>query len=105
MAVLSALLVTLMLVSPSVFASGEDPDIDPRAIAIKEQAKQLCGSTDEYIKTLRFLQKSKDIVFNENTARKIAEKVSRGCDGASERFTQILILLKTVGLSDPKALA
>ena len=40
----------------------------------------------------------------ENTARLIAEKVSKSCDGGTERFVKVLTLLKTVGLSDTKSM-
>ena len=79
--------------------------IDPRQTAIAEQAKFLCNSTDEYIKTLKFLRSTKQLAYTEATSRMIAEKVSRGCNGASERFAQVLLLLNGVGLSDRAALA
>jgi hypothetical protein len=94
----------ILLLCTRAFASGEDLDVDPRDKVLSEQAKLLCDSTDEYINTLKFLHKTKEIVFTENTSRKIAEKVSAGCNGAAERFAQILTLLKTVGLSDRSAL-
>jgi hypothetical protein len=76
--------------------------IEPKEIA--EAKKNLCHSTTEYIKTLKFLRESKDFGYREEACRKIAEEVSRGCDGSAERFVQILTLLKTVGLSERKTL-
>lgn len=71
----------------------------------KEAAKKnLCRSTDEYVKTLQYLRKSKDFGFREEASRKIADQVSKGCDGASERFAQILVLLKNIGMSERKSL-
>lgn len=64
----------------------------------------LCRGAKEYIATLEFFRKNKEIILVESAARKIAERVSRGCDGATERFSRVLILLKSVGLSDLKAL-
>lgn len=78
--------------------------IDPRAKMITEAARHLCSSTDEYIRTLTFLRESKEVVLPETTARLVAEKVSRGCEGAAERFQHVLLLLKGVGVSDPKSL-
>ena len=65
---------------------------------------KLCDSTDAYVKTLKFIREAKDFNFNEKAARAIAAQVSKGCTGAAERFTQVLVLLKTVGLSEKKAL-
>lgn len=63
-----------------------------------------CPSTREFSRTLNFLRSSKDFVVTEKSARKIASEVSKGCAGASERFTEILSLLKKIGFSDPGAL-
>jgi hypothetical protein len=81
---------------------GEAPD--PRAKVIAAQAKELCNSTDEYIKTLTWLRTTKEFIVPEKTARLTAERVARGCDGAAERFEKVLLLMKTAGLSDPKSL-
>lgn len=81
---------------------GETPD--PREQLKAEQEKLLCHSTDEYIHTLSRLRQSKELILPERTARLVAEKVARGCDGASERFFKVLLLLKNVGVSDPRAL-
>lgn len=105
MDVLKLTLASVLLFSSAVWAGGEDYEPDYHEIAVKEQAKKLCNSTDEYIATLRFLRSNKDMNYTEKTSRLIAEKVARGCDGAAERFSQILILLKTIGLSDRSALA
>jgi hypothetical protein len=109
MDVLIARIAALLLIAaaaPAAMAAlsqdGEMPD--PRDQLAREQAKSLCRSTDEYIKTLTFLRSTKDIIVPEASARLVAEKVSRGCDGAADRFIKILRLMKTTGLSDPKAL-
>jgi len=72
--------------------------------AAEEYARTLCHSTKEYIATLKFLRETKVILVPENTARLIADKVSKACDGGADRFARVLVLLKTVGLSDTKAL-
>lgn len=79
-------------------------EIDPRLQLMEQQKRQLCGSTEEFIKALKFLHTTKDVTFAEDASRKIAEVVSSGCDGAAGRFAQVITLLKTVGLSDRKAL-
>ncbi len=73
--------------------------------AEREQAsKLLCHSTAEYIKTLKFLRSTHDFSFREKPSRMIADEVSRGCDGAAKRFSQVLLLLKSVGLSEKRSL-
>jgi hypothetical protein len=98
------LLLAVVCAGARTWASGEDLPPDPHDLAVEAQTRSLCSSTDEYIKTLKFLRSNKELEFPESTSRMIAEKVSRGCDGASERFSQVLMLLKTVGLSDRKSL-
>src|SRR5437879_365654 len=99
-----ALLILLTGVSAFAWASGEDLEPDPHDVNVAAQAKFLCTSTEEYVKTLKFFRTSKEFQFPENTSRLISEKVARGCNGASERFTQVLLLLKAVGLSERKSL-
>jgi len=95
----------LAMIGSVAFASGEDLEVDEHEVAVKEQAKSLCYSTNEYIHVLKFLRETKDLAFPERTSRLIAEKVSRGCDGSASRFEKVLMLLRKVGLSDAKALA
>ncbi|MBX3021137.1 MAG: hypothetical protein KF799_05615 [Bdellovibrionales bacterium] len=90
--------------APAWAASQDGVPYDPREKLIAEQAKSLCNSTDEYIKTLQFLRTTKEILIPEASARKVADKVARGCNGAAERFEKILLLMKSSGLSDPKSL-
>lgn len=63
----------------------------------------LCNSSEEYIKTIQFLRTTKAILVTEATARKIADRVSKSCDGGADRFASVLVLLKGVGLSDKGA--
>lgn len=78
-----------------------------KADAVKKSSdnyeRTLCHSTKEYVETLKFLRATRVIIVTENTARMIADRVSRACDGATERFSKILALLKGVGLSDRKS--
>lgn len=82
----------------------EKEKIDLAKRAKEEFERTLCSSTQEYINTLKFLRSTQVILVTENTARLIADKVSKSCDGGSERFAKVLTLLKTVGLSDTKSL-
>jgi len=98
------LIPALTLGALTTHASIYNTNIDARENAIKEATRKLCRASDEYIKTLKFLRKTKEFTFREELSRKIAEQVSKGCDGASERFAQVLLLLKTVGFSEKKSL-
>lgn len=93
----------LLVAEPTAAGPYDLPTAADKLLA--DANKQLCNSTQEYIKALKFLRETKEFSFREDGSRKIAEQVSRGCDGASERFSQILILLKSVGLSEIKALS
>lgn len=81
-----------------------DQAVDNFATQRKIAKAKLCNSTEAYTKTLKFLRETKDFHFNEEANRKIAEQVSKGCTGSAERFSQVLVLLKTVGLSEKKSL-
>jgi len=73
--------------------------------ALQAATDKLCHSTKEYIKALQFLRNTKELTFREPVARKIAHDVSKGCDGAAERFSMVILLLKNIGLSDRRSLA
>jgi hypothetical protein len=72
--------------------------------AAEEFDSKLCSSTNEYIATLKFLRTTQVILVTENAARMIADRVSKACDGAADRFAKILKMFKSVGLSDRKAM-
>lgn len=78
---------------------------DPNVKRVEKAKTQLCHSTDEFVKMLKILRETKEFGYREDASRLIADQVSIGCDGSAERFKQILILLKSVGLSDRKSLA
>lgn len=91
------------------FVSVANADVYDQAVdnfaAERKQAKaRLCDSTEAYTKTLKFLRETKDFHFNEEANRRISEQVSKGCTGSAERFSRVLVLLKTVGLSEKKSL-
>lgn len=86
-------------------AKAEEKDKkDALKKAQEEYERTLCHSTQEYINALKFLRSTNVILVTESTARLIADKVSKSCDGGAERFAKVLTLLKTVGLSDLKSL-
>lgn len=97
-------LLAVALAAPLISKAGVYDVPDPREKLIKEASAKLCHSTREYEESLKFLRKTKDFTFKENVSRLIAEQVSRGCDGAAERFSKVISLLKTVGFSEKKSL-
>lgn len=82
--------------------TAEEKELLDPAPQIKPE-DYLCNSSEEYIKTLQFLRTTKAILVTESTARKIADRVSKSCDGGADRFASVLVLLKGVGLSDKGA--
>ncbi len=84
--------------------SQEDHKPTARDLALQAQEDVLCWSTVEFKRALNFMRQNKFIVMNEVGSRQLAERVARGCNGASERFEKMLAMLKTIGLSDKKAL-
>lgn len=98
-----ALAVILLSASMSS-ADVYDQAIDQFAVQRRVANSKLCESTAAFTKTLKFLRETKDFHFNEEANRRIAEQVSKGCTGSAERFSQVLVLLKTVGLSEKKSL-
>ena len=81
----------------------EEEAIVPDPAAAGNPDEQLCYSTKEYVDTLAFLRKTDLILLTETTSRRIADRVSRGCDGGAMRFIKVLGLLKSMGLSDRRA--
>jgi hypothetical protein len=101
----SAVLCGCLLLASSAWAGSEDSVvINEKGLLIEEQDHALCSSTKEYIETLKFLRTDHHLLLTENAARKVAEKVARGCDGAARRFAKVLLLLNGVGLTDRGAL-
>ena len=83
------------------------PIVKPEATTPKivlEGNLKLCHATDEFIKILKFLRSTSEFSFHEDVSRSIAEQVSSGCDGAADRFAKVLVLLKTIGLSEKRSL-
>lgn len=94
-----------IVLSLGAWAANYDDDMpEVRRKALAEQKKKSCDSTGEYIKALAFMRDNKDFVVTENAARQIADKISKGCTGAADRFAKILTMLKRIGISDRKAL-
>ncbi len=98
------LALVILAIASVARADVYDQSVDQFAVERKVAKSKLCESTDAYTKTLKFLRDTKDFHFNEEANRRISEQVSKGCTGSAERFSQVLVLLKTVGLSEKKSL-
>lgn len=72
---------------------------------LKEKTeKGLCFSTEQYIQTLKFMRTLDFVKVPEKASRHVADIVSKGCDGAFERFSQTFRLLKKMGVTYQKVL-
>jgi hypothetical protein len=94
----SLLIAALLIGVAPAFAKVYDAASDPFKREREQAEKRLCNSTAEYAKILRYIRDTEKGM-KEDVARDIAKKVAKGCDGAASRFTKVLILLRTVGLS------
>ncbi len=63
-----------------------------------------CDSTPELIRTYEFLKQQKEVPTTEEQNLRVAEIVSEGCNGAGERFIEVILLLKKAGLSSAGSL-
>lgn len=84
-------------------AGKTNPAVNSQTQIVTNPDEFLCSSSEEYIRILKFLRQTQAILVTEDTARKIADVVSRSCDGGADRFAKVLVLLKSVGLSDKAA--
>jgi hypothetical protein len=73
-----------------------------RMKAIEEMKS--CESTKEYVTTVQFLRDKKDYGLKNSDILKIADQISLGCSGASERFIKVTTLLTKVGIDTKSSL-
>lgn len=76
--------------------STKKPELDKKADA--------CLATREYVTTIEYLREQKYFSLNEEQMRTLANRVSAGCTGASNRFIKITNLLVKSGLPSQKAI-
>jgi hypothetical protein len=69
-----------------------------------EDAAKACASAREFVTSLEFLRTHEDLKLPEPEARKVAEKVALGCEGAAGRFIRIATLLVRAGLTGKESL-
>ena len=91
--------VLILSFSSVVVASGA-----PQPLAEVEPEVRLCHSTQEYIAALEFLRKKGTAGLRDEVARGLADHVSRGCDGAAERFRETYLLLSKIGVAHVRSL-
>lgn len=96
--------VALSMASMAAYGYSQDEISPQRLLAIEEQARSLCTPMTEYKRVLQFMRETKILVINEAASRQMADLVSRGCTGAAARFEKVLVLMKTIGMSDKKSL-
>lgn len=63
-----------------------------------------CESTREYVTTVQYLRDEKDFGLKNSDILKIADEISQGCSGASQRFIKISKLLTKVGIDTKSSL-
>ncbi|MBT3235317.1 MAG: hypothetical protein HN353_05145 [Bdellovibrionales bacterium] len=80
-------ILTILATNLTLWASTSHP---PKAG--REEFKK-CLSTREYITTLKFLRGRQEFQLPEKMRRTVADKVSLGCSGASQRFIDVTTLL------------
>lgn len=64
-----------------------------------------CEASKEYVTTVEFLRDKKDFGLKPNQIYKIADEVSLGCTGASQRFIKVANLLSRVGVDSNSSLS
>jgi hypothetical protein len=64
--------------------------------------KEYCTSTREYVTALEYLRSHKDFSVQEEQAQAIAEKISKHCSGAADRFARVsgVLIKSNVGTKD-----
>lgn len=63
-----------------------------------------CEATKEYVTTVEYLRDKKDFGLKAAQIYKIADSISKGCSGASQRFIKISNLLTKVGVDSASAI-
>lgn len=88
--------ITLLFMSGTLLAST--PKLNNEKTLVK------CESTKEYVTTVQFLRDKKDFGLDHNNILRIADEISLGCSGASQRFIKITRLLTQVGIDTKNSL-
>lgn len=84
-------IMTTMLLTTATFASTQ-------------MKYETCHSAKEYITTFNYLKQNKVLTLKENELKKVATKVSSGCQQSAKRFIKIFRVLTKSGLEGSNAL-
>jgi len=95
---MNALYLTTLVVMNLSLAAVDDAAKD------KVDASKPCFAAKEYITVISYLRDDKSFEIQEEQARKIAERVSDGCEGAAERFIRTVSVLRKAEVSARDAL-
>jgi hypothetical protein len=88
------IIILSLLCSIQIFAKDKDG----------KKLIDVCLSSREYITAVNFLRKNKAFNLDEKQVRSVADKVSKGCTGASKRFIMITNLLIKSSLDSKSAI-
>jgi hypothetical protein len=61
--------------------------------------KYICASSKEYLTIIRYFDSHKDLLQTSAQAKEIADEISKGCNGAADRFVRVFETLTKVELS------
>lgn len=64
-----------------------------------------CEATKEYVTTVEYLRDKKNFGMKAKQIYKVADSISKGCSGASQRFIKITNLLTKVGIDSSSAIS
>jgi hypothetical protein len=63
-----------------------------------------CTSTQEYVTALEYLRSTPELAISEPEARKVADRVLKGCSGAGQRFIRVSQVLMRAGVGGKDAI-
>lgn len=86
-------------------ASGLFYSVTSGARASVKEELVPCESAKEYVTTVEFLTEKKDFGLNKQQIYKIADEISKGCSGSSQRFIKVTKLLTRVGIDSSSAVS
>lgn len=77
------------------------------AFAVDEKNEKkvaLCNPSKEYVATVNYLKDKKEFSLEEKEIRRVADEISKHCNGAFERFSNVTNLLVVAGMSGKDSL-
>lgn len=99
------LLISLMITALVACQTPPDPKTELDGPIVTKTGKEFCQSAREYVTTLEYLRKNDDrFALNETQRREVANRVSLGCTGAAERFSETVELMMKLEIGSMNAL-